>query len=135
MNPNTTKNMRSPASTKPVIYAVDDEVMILEMIAVILEPLGYRVITFSDPLPALDALAVQSPRPVLIITDYAMHGMNGMGFIEKCRALLPDQKIVLASGTVSQDIYATSPTKPDCFLAKPFKPHELVEAVQGVIRG
>lgn len=128
----------SPASQgkspgKPVIYAVDDEVMILELIAVLLEPLGYRVLTFPDPAQAFKTFAASAARPALIITDYAMHSLNGMELIEKVRSVDPDQKILLASGTVGEDIFAMSPVKPDRFLAKPFKTHELVSLVRELV--
>lgn len=120
------KPTQTPVTDKPVIYAVDDEVMILELIAVVLEPHGYRVVTFPDPAQAFKAFASTRKRPELVITDYAMHSMNGMDLIEKCRSVAPEQKILLASGTVGEDIYATSPVKPDRFLAKPFKTDELL---------
>jgi CheY-like chemotaxis protein len=124
---------QGPARDKPVVYAVDDEVMILELITVLLEPLGYRVLTFADPAQALKSLSASPVRPALIITDYAMHALNGMELIEKCRAIEPDQKILLASGTVGEDIFAGSPIKPDRFLAKPFKTHELAAVVRELI--
>jgi CheY-like chemotaxis protein len=134
MSPTTTAPTPGAATAKPVIFAVDDEVMILELIAVVLEPLGYRVLTFPDPALAFKTFASHPARPALIITDYAMHNMNGMEFIEKCRALAPDQKIVLASGTVGEEIFANSPVKPDRFLAKPFRTQELANLVRELIR-
>ena len=133
MSQPTSSSAQGPTKDKPVIYAVDDEVMILELLAVLLEPLGYRVLTFADPAQALKSFASAPMRPALIITDYAMHVLNGMELIEKCRAVAPDQKILLASGTVGEDIFASSPTKPDRFLAKPFKTHELVAIVRELI--
>jgi NAD(P)-dependent dehydrogenase (short-subunit alcohol dehydrogenase family) len=88
------------SKTKPLIYIVDDEVMILELATVLLEPLGYAVATFRDPAQALSALAAAAPRPALIVTDYAMHTMDGMELIAQCRQLVPQQKIALISGTV-----------------------------------
>jgi DNA-binding response OmpR family regulator len=133
MSQPTNTTPTGPSPDKPVIYAVDDEVMILELIAVLLEPLGYRVLTFPDPAQAFKSFVSSSVRPALIITDYAMHSLNGMELIEKCRSVAPDQKILLASGTVSEDIFAGSPVQPDRFLAKPFKTHELVSLVRELI--
>ena len=124
---------QNASAARPVIYAVDDEVMILEMITFVLEPLGYQVQTFRDPELALQSFASHPNRPVLVITDYAMHTMNGMEFIEKCRTLTPDQRVLLASGTVGEEIFANALTKPDRFLAKPFKPHELTAVVRELI--
>ena len=118
---------------KPLIFVVDDEPMLLELASVILEPLGYSLKTFRDPDSAVQTFAAATPPPVLIITDYAMHTMNGMDLIHECRRIHPTQKIILVSGTVSQDVYRHSPVKPDLFLAKPYHAKQLVDAVESVL--
>lgn len=118
---------------RPVVIAVDDEVMILELIAMVLAPHGYQVETFDDPARALEAIKADPRRVSLVITDYAMHTMNGMEFIEQCRLVFPDLKIILASGTVNEQIYAQSPVKPDGFLAKPFQTSQLIAAVRQLL--
>src|SRR5439155_17350039 len=59
-----------------LIYVVDDEPMLLELAAVVLEPHGFKIKTFRDPQSALQAFASAQPPPVLVITDYAMHSMT-----------------------------------------------------------
>ncbi|MFM2082007.1 MAG: Chemotaxis protein CheY [Verrucomicrobiota bacterium] len=113
-----------------LIYVVDDEPMLLELATVILAPLGYQVKTFRDPDTALKNFTAAAPRPALIITDYAMHTMNGMDLITACRMAQPGQKIILVSGTVSEEIYRESSAKPDHFLAKPYEINELTELVR-----
>src|SRR6266446_3109974 len=112
-----------------LIYVVDDEPMLLELASVILQPLGYTVKTFHDATSALEAFQAAKPFPVLVITDYSMHAMNGMDLIKACREIQPHQKIVLISGTVGEDIFRNSPEKPDQFLAKPYHSKQLVDAV------
>ncbi len=46
----------------PAIYVVDDEPMLLELAAVILEPQGYRLQTFRDPEMALQTFGAAQPR-------------------------------------------------------------------------
>ena len=118
---------------RPLVFVVDDEAMLLELAAVILEPLGYEVSTFRDPQSALEAFARAQPRPDLLITDYAMHSMNGMELIRECRRLQPNQKILLLSGTVGTDVYEQSPWKPDQFLAKPYFARQLIDLVRGML--
>src|ERR1700761_7942768 len=91
-----------------LIYVVDDEPMLLELAVVILEPKGYRLETFRDPEHAVQTFTKATERPELLITDYAMHTMNGMQLIQKFRALVPNQKILLVSGTVGEDIFEGS---------------------------
>src|SRR5690348_8290211 len=96
---------RNGADTKPLLYVVDDEPMLLELACVILEPLGYAVKTFRDPDSAIEAFKAADPRPALVITDYAMHALNGMDLLRACRKLRPKQKILLISGTVGEEIF------------------------------
>ncbi len=125
---------QSPADDlRPVVFVVDDEPMLLELNAVILEPLGLRVRTFRDPDTAVRAFQLADPRPALIVTDYAMHTMNGMDLISACRRLQPQQKVIMVSGTVDESIFRHSPEKPDFFLAKPYQAKQLTELVRALL--
>ena len=116
-----------------VIFVVDDEPMLLELATIVLNPLGYQVKTFRDPDSALQAFVKADPRPVLIITDYAMHTMTGMDLITECKRLQPGQKIILVSGTVGEEIFQSSASKPDRFLAKPYEVRQLTETVNSLL--
>src|ERR1051326_6815343 len=119
--------------TGPLIFVVDDEPMLLELAITILRPLGYALKTFRDPGTAVRAFAAAKPPPALVITDYAMHMMNGMDLIHECRRMQPNQKIILVSGTVSRDVFRDDPVKPDLFLAKPYHAKQLADAVESVL--
>lgn len=116
-----------------VIYVVDDEPMLLELASVILEPLGYRVETFRAPETALRAFAAAKPPPTLIVTDYAMPGMNGLELVAACRRVRPEQRTLLVSGTVGPEVCRGAAAKPDGFLAKPYQARQLTEAVAAVL--
>ena len=124
----------TPSNNAPVtIFVVDDEPMLLEMAVMILEPLHFRVRTFRDPQTAVAEFSAANPRPALIVTDYAMHSMNGMDLIRECKRLNPQQKTILLSGTVDEGIYANSTDKPDQFLAKPYQINKLVEVIHSLL--
>ena len=122
-------------ASRGLIYVVDDEIMLLELATIILEPLGFTVETFRDPNSALAAFTAAQPRPLLLITDYAMHHMNGMTLIAACRSLEPHQKTLLISGTVTEDIFRDSPCKPDAYVAKPYHARQLIEVVESTVSG
>lgn len=113
---------------RPTIFVVDDEPMLLDLAAAILEPLGYHVRTFRDPQTALAEFV--KAKPAVVVTDYAMGGMSGMEFIHECRRVNPSQKTMLVSGTVDEQIYAGETTRPDTFLAKPYQVSDFIESVQ-----
>jgi len=118
-----------------LIYLVDDEPMLLELASVILEPLGYTIGTYSSPEAALHAFEVAEPKPVLIITDYAMHTMTGLQLAAACRQIRPKQKVLLVSGTVGPDVCHGAAVLPDRFLAKPYQSKQLIDAVESILAG
>jgi CheY-like chemotaxis protein len=120
-------------NNRPVVFAVDDEPMLLELVALVLEPMGFRVRVFRDPAAALVAFRDAQPRPALIVTDYAMHAMTGLDLIRECRRLEPGQKVILVSGTVDEAVYQGEREKPDRFLAKPYPAEHLERAVREVL--
>jgi CheY-like chemotaxis protein len=120
-------------NSKPVIFVVDDEPLLLELAIALLDPADYQVQTFHNAETALTAYRSANPRPNLVITDYSMHKMTGMEFIEECRKIRPDQKILMTSGTVDESIYRDSTVKPDRFLAKPYQPKKFVGLVEGLL--
>ena len=126
-------NSQRVKNSGALIYVVDDEPMLLELASVILEPEGYNIQTFRDPDAAFKAFTAAKPRPVLLITDYAMHNMNGMQLIEKFRQLEPQQRILLGSGTVGEDIFEGAPARPDKFLAKPYQASQLTSLVRSLL--
>jgi two-component system cell cycle sensor histidine kinase/response regulator CckA len=118
-----------------LLYVVDDEPMLLELASVILAPRGYRLETYSSPEAALDAFELADPKPALIITDYAMHSMNGLELAAACRQIRRNQKVLLVSGTVGSDVCEGAAVVPDRFLAKPYESKQLIEAVESILAG
>jgi two-component system OmpR family response regulator len=114
------------------IFVVDDEPMLLDLATTILQPLGFNVRTFRDPKEAL--AEYPAAKPAIVVTDYAMGGMNGLDLVRECRRINPRQKIILLSGTVDEDIYADAQIKPDRFLAKPYQIHDFVETIQALAK-
>lgn len=129
--PETPNNQ--PDDSRPLIFAVDDEPMLLELTTMILQPQGFRVETFRDPLAAVRAFSLANPLPGLIVTDFAMHRMNGLDLIRDCRLIHPGQKILMVSGTVDESVYLSSPYKPDGFLPKPYSATELTALVNKLL--
>jgi CheY-like chemotaxis protein len=115
-----------------MIFVVDDEPMLLDLAATVLQPLGFNVRTFRNPEQAL--AEYPAARPALVVTDYAMGSMNGLDLVRECRRINPGQKIILLSGTVDESVYANTQIKPDRFLAKPYQIRDFVETVQSLTR-
>ena len=124
---------RDDSGSPPTIYVVDDEQMLLDLAEMILEPAGFQVCLFHDPQEALMEYKAAEAPPDVLVTDYAMAGMNGMDLIRECKQHHPEQKTILLSGTVDESVYARSEAKPDRFLAKPYQISKLVEVIRALI--
>jgi DNA-binding NtrC family response regulator len=117
----------------PLIFVVDDEVMIGEVVEAILNLEGFESHFFSDPMRALKAIGESERKPDLLLSDYVMTPINGMELIQRSKAVMPDLKTILYSGNVGEEITQLYPVKPDGFMSKPFLPKKLVGLVQKVL--
>ena len=117
-----------------LIYVVDDESMVGDLVATVLEMAGYQISLFRKPAEALKAFIAANPRPALLLTDFNMDGLNGMELIEQCKRVQPTLKTILCSGTVGMEITQRYLVKPDFFIRKPFERlNNLVDAVRLVL--
>jgi CheY-like chemotaxis protein len=74
----------SPSSSarRPLVMIVDDDESMKSLVACFVDQLGYRVITASDPIDALNLMSVRDVD--LVITDALMPRMDGR---EMCRRI------------------------------------------------
>lgn len=75
------------------ILVIDDEEMVLNTIKIILDDMGYEVITHQDPLKGMDE-AMQNNFD-LIITDLRMPQKNGSEITEEIISVKPDARILI----------------------------------------
>ena len=98
------------------ILVVDDDVIVLMNAVAMLEDMGHRVYEASSGKAALDIL--ESSAVDLLITDYAMPGLNGTELIEAAACRRPQMKAALVSG------YADLPEGVGGSLARLAKPYD-----------
>ena len=120
-------------SENPLIYVVDDEPMIGDVVEVILGLEGFSTRFFEDPHRALIALHEEEIKPDLLLTDFTMKPINGMELIAEAKSILPNLKTILYSGNVGMNVVDSAEIKPDGFIAKPFLPRHLVGTVNQVL--
>jgi CheY-like chemotaxis protein len=78
------------------VLAVDDDSLVLDNTAAMLEDLGHRVLVAGSAAEALALLADNSVD--LVITDYAMPQMTGLQLAREIEALRPGLCVALATG-------------------------------------
>jgi len=104
-----------------LILVADDEFLLTEMLAAMLEDAGYQVLTASHGEQALRLMRERTPR--LLITDFMMPVMNGL---ELARAIRNDEciahiPIVLVSGAQG----AAARRHPELFQRVLDKPYDI----------
>jgi CheY-like chemotaxis protein len=94
-----------------------------------LQGLGLRVLALPDAAAALEILSGSGDVDVLI-TDYAMEGMNGVELIHAARSLRPKLPVVLITGYAD----LTEDMDDIVLLHKPFQAGDLVSNLQRLLR-
>jgi len=113
------------------ILVVDDERIVLESCRRVLGE-SFEVSLAKSADEALEAMNRESFS--LILLDIKMPGKDGMTLMRQVKDKWPDIPVIIMSGYVTNEtMQEVAKTDAATFLAKPFTPDELVQAVHQVI--
>jgi DNA-binding NtrC family response regulator len=113
------------------ILVVDDESIVLESCRRVLED-SFEVIAARSAEAALETLHRETIG--LILLDIKMPGKDGMTLLREVKDKCPNIPVIVMSGyATTETVEQVSRTEAVTFIAKPFTPDELVEAVAKVI--
>jgi CheY-like chemotaxis protein len=106
------------------VLLVDDDILVSNGTAAMLEDLGHTVVEAASALEALSVLG--SGRKIdVVITDHAMPEMTGTELARRLRQSRPDLAVILATGYAeSADDFLDLPR-----LSKPFLQEDLARAI------
>ena len=118
------------------ILLCDDEIHILRAAEFKLKKAGYDVRIAGDGQEAWEA--IQERKPDILITDYQMPRLDGLGLVQKVRenpatADLPVFMLTAKGYELSHDDLAAK-WNVMAVIAKPFSPRELLQRVNGVLQ-
>lgn len=119
-------------STKPLIYVIDDEVDISNLVCQELERYNFETRAFTTGNQALSAIKEQLP--ALCIIDLGLPDMDGLSLVKE---LFDDKKVgvIILSGRNSlPDKVLGLELGADDYIGKPFDPRELVARVKSTVR-
>jgi len=105
-----------PTPSTRVVLVIDDEDLVRDVLARMIEDLGYGALTAADGATGLALLETSSIDVVLV--DLTMPRMSGRDVIEQLRARRPSLPIILCSGF---DRDGQGPVHADAYLPKPFR--------------
>jgi CheY-like chemotaxis protein len=116
---------------KPKVLVVDDERVIADTLAMILNQSGFDARAVYSGEKAVDMASTFAPD--MLITDVIMADLNGIDAAIMIRSILPNIKILLFSGqAATADLLEKARAKGYEFeiLAKPVHPQDLLSRLQ-----
>jgi len=120
------------AGRKPRVLVVDDEQVIADTLAKILDINGYEASAVYSGTAAVES--ARALLPDLVISDVIMQDMNGIEAAIHIRGFLPSCKILLFSGqAATADLLENARAQGHEFeiLAKPVHPSDLLAKLKG----
>ncbi len=117
---------------KKTVLFVDDDEMVLEVGSLMLQKLGYSVLTASEGQEAIEIF--KNNEVAIVILDMRMPGMNGYEIHQQLRKIKPKAKILLASGyTGDHSEKGLISIGFDGFIQKPFVLKHLSEKIEDIL--
>jgi DNA-binding response OmpR family regulator len=117
---------------KTTILIVDDDLQLLQLVALNLELEGYAVLLASDGLQALSQ--VETHAPDLVLLDVMMPRMSGFAVCHRVREFSTVPIIIITAQGRSQDKVRGLDLGADDYLTKPLNMDELLARVRAVLR-
>jgi len=127
--------MTKELKEKKIIFVVEDEPDILELITVNLEKSGFMVMRFEGAGPMLSMLKKRLPDAIIL--DLMLPDYDGL---EVCKTLKKNESyshvpiIMVTAKTEEVDVVLGLELGADDYITKPFSPKELVARVKAVLR-
>lgn len=115
------------------ILVVDDDLALAEMIGIVLQNEGFRVVFCGDGSQALAQF--QEHHPDLVLLDVMLPGMDGFDVCRAIRHVSDVPIVMLTARSDTSDVVTGLEAGADDYVPKPFKPKELVARVRARLRG
>jgi DNA-binding NtrC family response regulator len=129
------------ATSKKIVSIVDDEIDITKLFqyAISASIEGVSVITFNDPVTALEHFEDNKKDYALVISDLRMPNLNGLELLKKVKQLNPSVRTILISAyEVDEDQVFQNYMKQgiiNLFVKKPIGLPELCQEVANQVHG
>jgi len=114
---------------------VEDEDLVRDVTAQVLEGCGYRVLAAKDAESAVDIFTLNRGRIEVLLTDLGLADESGAELAELLSASDPGLKVILMSGYTEREMIGRELGDTGmAFLSKPFSAESLVGKVRQVIQ-
>ena len=126
----------SPTARTPMsgtILLCEDDAGLRRLALQVLRRNGFEVIETATAEEALEQRAAHEATIDLLVSDVILPLMAGSELAARWQSEQPDFPVLLMSGTASLDVISHLTPGSASFLAKPFRPSELVDAVVSLL--
>lgn len=119
------------------VFVVDDADFMVDMLRLILEEGGHRVVgSAADGIRAVEQLCEVVSRSLtvdVVLVDLYMPKRDGFETVREIRAILPDVKVLLVTANATLPVALKAKELGiDGFIVKPFEPETLLEALRKI---
>jgi DNA-binding response OmpR family regulator len=122
-------------SVRPTVLVVDDDIVVRQACAVLLEDEGFDVVMATDGVEGL--LKFRQIAPDVVLTDIVMPNKEGIELIIEMRREHPGARIVAMTGGgswgTSNFLILAKKLGANIALPKPFDDLELINAIRGLL--
>jgi CheY-like chemotaxis protein len=126
----------APSAGEETVLLVEDEAIVRQLVAEILESNGYTVLRAGDGPSALELLRRHTGGIDLLLTDVVMPGMSGPEVAGAVAAMRPGTQVLYMSGYTDSAIDHHGVLEHGiAYLAKPFTADELARTVREILDG
>ena len=118
-----------------MIYCVEDDSNIRELVVYTLETTGYKARGFEDGRAFLEALALETPE--LVLMDIMLPGEDGMELLRRLKSSVKTQNIpviMMTANSAEYDKVLGLDSGADDYVTKPFGMMELISRIKAVLR-
>ncbi len=124
-----------PPQGSETILLVEDDKVLRELTAKLLQEGGYRTVEANDAEEALKILTAAEPKINLLLTDVVMPGIGGVELVKRARVSHPNLPVMFMSGYAS-DLVALREAlmQESSFLEKPFTKRSLLAKVYAILQ-
>lgn len=122
-----------PGGSETILF-VDDEALILEVGQLMMEKLGYTVLTARNGRQALDVFQSEKDRIHMVLLDMMLPDMGGKDVYERLKDIHTGVRVLLSSGyTVDGQAGEILDLGCDGFIQKPFDLKRLSQKIRQVL--
>ena len=119
---------------KRTVLIVDDEQLVLDVEALMMEKMGFQTLKANTPEKAYQIYEIEKDNIDLVILDMIMPGDNGAEAYQKLKRINSGIKVLVSSGFWRDiNVEMILNDRRNSFIQKPFRYEELNEKVDSIL--